>query len=59
MKTLVEIFNMGEAFFGFLTMGSKHKRPFLISPQSLFQSEYKNEVFVRVVSCSFSDMNEN
>ena len=56
---MVEIFNEGEVFFEYLTMVSKHKRPFLISPRSLFQSEYKNEVFVGVVSCTFSDMNEN
>ena len=44
---MVEIFNKGEVFCEFLTVGSKHKRPFLVSPQSLFQSVYKNEVFCR------------
>ena len=29
---MVEIFNEGEVFFKYLTMVSKHKRPFLISP---------------------------
>ena len=45
---VVESFNVGRVFFEFLTIGSKHNRPLLSSPQSLFQSEYKSVIFVGV-----------